>query len=150
MNKFFRKNANSDVFAIVAQWRNFYMQYLSFQMELRDFQRHLPMFWNVLFSILLIKMSVIKFLIKNKLVKNTKDIKTPLILDLSKFVEDNKKNENKYSLCSAVYHIGNIRGGHYYNIRKAGDKWIKCDDSDIREVPTFEIKNIYYLVYKRI
>ena len=56
--------------------------------------------------------------IKNKLVKNTKDIKTPLILDLSKFVEDNKKNENKYSLCSAVYHIGNIRGGQYYNIRK--------------------------------
>ena len=58
--------------------------------------------------------------IKNKLVKNTKDIKTPLILDLSKFVEDNKKNENKYSLCSAVYHIGNIRVGIIIILEKLG------------------------------
>jgi len=86
--------------------------------------------------------------INNKLVKNSKDIITPLEIDLTPYVDDN--NQNKYTLCSATYHLGNLRGGHYYNIRKIGNKWIRCNDSHISEVPSIESKNIYYVVYKRV
>lgn len=90
--------------------------------------------------------------VKNRVIKNNKEVKTPFIIDISDYVEDNNKGKNKYSLCSIVYHTGNIRGGHYYNIRKVKDKWFVFNDSSVNEIRQNNIpmKNIYYMVYKRI
>ena len=47
----------------------------------------------------------------------------------------------KYSFKSAIIHIGNERGGHYISILLIKNKWILCDDNNIREIDKDELVN---------
>ena len=60
----------------------------------------------------------------------------PQILDMGKYLYENKGGENsdmnKYILKSVVVHMGNTEQGHYYAfIRKEGDKWYQFNDTEV-------------------
>jgi hypothetical protein len=46
-----------------------------------------------------------------------------------------------YNFRSAIIHIGNERGGHYLAIVLKGNKWVLCDDINIREISKEELVN---------
>ena len=52
------------------------------------------------------------------IIKNNKEIKTPLQLNLNKYT-NNIDNKSIYSLVSYTVHLGsNVKSGHYVNFRK--------------------------------
>ena len=72
-------------------------------------------------------------------------------LDLSPYVEDNKPDENNYSLCSITVHSGNMNDGHYVIARKIKNDWFIFNDNTVILVKesNINISSAYYLVYKR-
>ena len=86
------------------------------------------------------------------IIKDCHPIITPLEnLDFSPYVEDNNKNENKYSLCSITIHKGSMKSGHYVNFRKISNDWFLFDDNKVTRVDMcdIDINFAYYLVYRR-
>jgi ubiquitin C-terminal hydrolase len=72
-------------------------------------------------------------------------------LDLSPYVEDNKKDKNMYDLCAVTVHSGNMNNGHYVIARKVENNWVVFNDNTVVPVSENDINNgsAYYLVYKR-
>ena len=69
---------------------------------------------------------------KNGIEKNEEIIDFPEHIDLSKY--NNKGNEGKYKLHSAVFHKGTLLSGHYtsaYNYFPT-QQWIYCNDTKIK------------------
>ena len=46
-----------------------------------------------------------------------------------------------YNFRSAIIHIGNERGGHYLTIILKSNRWILCDDINVREIDKEELVN---------
>ncbi len=85
-------------------------------------------------------------------VKDDHSIKAPFYeLDMSLYVEDNKKGQNIYDLSSVAIHSGNMKNGHYVMIRKIEDTWVLFNDNAVVPVKESDINHeaAYYLVYKR-
>ena len=60
----------------------------------------------------------------------------PQILDMSKYIMEDKSNgisdKNEFLLKSVIVHMGNTEQGHYYAfIRKEGDKWYQFNDTEV-------------------
>ena len=64
--------------------------------------------------------------------KNEEIIEFPEEIDLSKY--NNKGEEGKYVLYSAVFHQGNLNSGHYTSIYKyfPTQQWLYCNDTKIK------------------
>ena len=82
-------------------------------------------------------------------VKDGRSIVSPEYLDLSQYIEDNRDNENLYSLCSITFHSGNLNKGHYVNVRKTNNKWFVFNDESVQNANNINTSSGYYLVYKR-
>ena len=80
----------------------------------------------------------------------------PQILDMSKYVMDDKSNgnndKNEFLLKSVIVHMGNTEQGHYYAfIRKEEDKWYQFNDTEVTpfdinllEEETFGGEEVFY------
>lgn len=78
----------------------------------------------------------------------------PLILDMSKYTLDGKRNGDSgsdlYELYAVVYHIGNVNTGHYISLVKDRDgMWFKFDDSHVVRVSEKDVlaSQAYLLFY---
>ena len=93
----------------------------------------------------------------NRLFKNNKFIKYPLILDMIPYIitTDNYK---KYELYAIINHVGILDSGHYYsyikkyniNTNKFSNQWYCCNDSKVSEITIEEAlnsQNAYILFY---
>ena len=69
---------------------------------------------------------------KNEREKNEEIIEFPEEIDLSKY--NNKGNEGKYKLISAVFHQGTLISGHYTSIYNyfPTQQWLYCNDSKVK------------------
>ena len=69
---------------------------------------------------------------KNEIEKNEEKIEFPEEVDLSKY--NNKGNQGKYTLNSAVFHQGTLISGHYTAIFKylPTNQWTFCNDTKIK------------------
>lgn len=86
----------------------------------------------------------------NTSIKDGRPIQAPFQeLDMSPYVEDNKKNI--YNLCAITVHNGNMNNGHYIAARKIKNNWIVFNDDTVNQVRESNINNksSYYLVYRR-
>ena len=101
---------------------------------------------------------------KNETEKNMEKIEFPEQIDISKY--NNKGDDGKYVLISAVFHQGTLLGGHYTSIYKyfPTQQWFYCNDSKIKLLDEKKKKGInpfnnnassnigdgYILFYKKI
>jgi len=83
-------------------------------------------------------------------VKNQKNIQTPFSLNMEKYTEDN--SQNNYQVIGMNIHKGHFHNGHYISIRKVGNQWIVCNDSQTHTISQnkIPIHSSYYVLYKRI
>jgi len=72
-------------------------------------------------------------------------------LDLSKYKNENSKNNEPYELFGIVNHSGNIFGGHYFSyVKNKNGKWYTFDDVQVQQMNENKLlgnKN-YCLVYR--
>jgi len=85
--------------------------------------------------------------------KNTTLVDFPLILDLSKYVEDYHPGEYVYELFGICNHIGGLYGGHYNAFVKSRDVWRLFDDTNVKIVENLDwmvTPMAYSLFYRKI
>ena len=80
-------------------------------------------------------MDLKRFTFNNKKIHTVVNIPLDKI-DLSKYVIGYQKDNSKYQLYAICNHSGSCGGGHYFAyIRTASDKWIKFNDTEVKEIP---------------
>ncbi|XP_056015899.1 putative ubiquitin carboxyl-terminal hydrolase 50 isoform X2 [Ostrea edulis] len=86
-------------------------------------------------------------------VKRTCDIRFSLDLRVVSRSEGNDSRMCEYSLYAAVYHSGDIEGGHYYCAVKRGIQWYICDNDHIWKCydksEILKFGDVYLLFYER-
>jgi len=84
-------------------------------------------------------MDLKRFTFNNKKIHTVVNIPLDKI-DLSKYVIGYQKDNSKYQLYAICNHSGSCGGGHYFAyIRTASDKWIKFNDTEVKEIPENEL-----------
>ena len=72
----------------------------------------------------------------------------PFILDIKNY---SFSKTSKYYLRSVVNHVGMLNYGHYYTDAHYNNKWFRCNDENINEIPLQNINNndAYILIYEK-
>ena len=79
-------------------------------------------------------MDLKRFTYDNKKIHTVVDIELDNI-DLSRYVIGYQKENSKYQLYGICNHSGGCLGGHYFAyIRTASDKWLKFNDTEVKEI----------------
>lgn len=90
----------------------------------------------------------------SNMIKSTKHISFPQIIDVSPFMAVSTNNKILYQLKSVVEHIGNANNGHYQTFRRCSEnnKWIRCSDETIEYVTWDRVKLVqaYMLFYEAL
>jgi ubiquitin carboxyl-terminal hydrolase 2/21 len=88
----------------------------------------------------------------NRLLKINKNITFEKYISFLPYFVNNTKKKNFYKLKGVVNHSGNIYGGHYTSNVEMNQKWYKCDDTFVNEIPEQSINNqlAYLLLYEKI
>lgn len=83
--------------------------------------------------------------------KNNKRIDFPLDdFNLENYVDGYDKYNSKYEAYAMINHIGGINSGHYYAFCKnTNGKWYKYDDSDVSEITSPDLDNVYVIFYRK-
>jgi len=88
------------------------------------------------------------------MIKSTKHISFPQIIDVSPFLAATTNNKILYQLKSVVEHVGNASSGHYQTFRRCSEnnKWIRCSDETIEYVTWERVKLVsaYMLFYEAL
>lgn len=82
-------------------------------------------------------------------------IECPQVLKFNEYISWETNKPIEYQINSAVFHVGNTQGGHYFaicNKNNNNSKWIVCDDEIIREINPnlFTFGDSYILFYERM
>jgi ubiquitin carboxyl-terminal hydrolase 8 len=89
----------------------------------------------------------------NSIIKSNIRIEYDHKLDITPYISEHVKGENKYELYAAIRHAGNYAGGHYYSYVKnpINGLWYICDDGDVYHVDADEVLrcNGYVLFYRQ-
>ncbi|QPG74308.1 hypothetical protein FOA43_001635 [Brettanomyces nanus] len=85
-------------------------------------------------------------------------IDVPLLLDMSKYTLDGKRNGDSgsdlYELYAVVYHIGSVNTGHYISLVKDRDgMWFKFDDAHViriseKDVLSAQAYLLFYVIHE--
>lgn len=85
--------------------------------------------------------------------KNEQKIDYPIVnLDLTDRVTYPNKSIHLYDLYAVSCHVGNTRGGHYYTVANANDRWVVLNDERfryIRQLDNVVTQQAYILFYRR-
>ena len=84
----------------------------------------------------------------NNMKKIQKTISYKEILDLSNF----SARPCKYKLQSLVLHTGSVFGGHYYCVRRLGNRWLEYNDTNVNEISLEKVPTsyVYCLCYTKM
>lgn len=89
---------------------------------------------------------VVFYLQRYNSVDSKASIAIPKVLDMSKYIE----GAGRYLLCSAVQHVGGLRGGHYRCFACASNGWMRIDDSraEFLTDPENELSTSILFIYR--
>ena len=83
---------------------------------------------------------------------NMKKIQKTILFDELLNLSDFSVKPCKYKLQSLVMHTGSVFGGHYYCVRRLGDRWLEYNDTNVHEISLEKVpaSYVYCLCYTKM